>query len=107
MPGREERAGETFRKMLVRYNPVGDRALKRRQAGRLTPLSAAPAERGRSRFQDRREVVGLPVAAEPLELDWPGRHQELEHESGASRCWTSTGAGWPRSRTGDPRCASP
>jgi myo-inositol catabolism protein IolC len=40
----------TFCKVLVRYNPAGDRALNRRQASRLKRLSDVLAARGRSRF---------------------------------------------------------
>src|SRR5262252_10335623 len=40
----------TFCKVLVRYNPEGDRALNQRQAGRLKRLSDYLAARGRSRL---------------------------------------------------------
>jgi myo-inositol catabolism protein IolC len=40
----------TFGKVLVRYNPDGDRALNRRQVARLKRLSDFLAVRGRSRF---------------------------------------------------------
>src|SRR5215471_20629939 len=39
-----------FGKVLVRYNPDGDRALNKRQAARLKRLSDFLAARGRSRF---------------------------------------------------------
>jgi myo-inositol catabolism protein IolC len=40
----------TFGKVLVRYNPDGDRVLNKRQAARLKRLSDFLAARGRSRF---------------------------------------------------------
>ena len=40
----------TFGKVLVRYNPDGDRALNKRQAARLKRLSDFLAARNRSRF---------------------------------------------------------
>lgn len=40
----------TFCKVLVRYNPTGDRALNRRQAARLKRLSDVLAAQDRSRF---------------------------------------------------------
>jgi len=54
----------TFSKVLVRYNPEGDRALNRRQAARLARLSAYLAERGRSRF-----MFELLVPAEKTQLE--------------------------------------
>ncbi len=54
----------TFCKVLVRYNPAGDRALNRRQAGRLRRLSDFLAARGRSRF-----MFELLVPAEPAQLE--------------------------------------
>ncbi|HEX7215307.1 MAG TPA: DUF2090 domain-containing protein [Methylomirabilota bacterium] len=54
----------TFCKALVRYNPAGDRALNRRQAGRLKRLSDFLAARDRSRF-----MFELLVPAEPVQLE--------------------------------------
>src|SRR5262249_27306105 len=54
----------TFCKVLVRYNPEGDRALNRRQAERLRRLSNHLAAAGRSRF-----MFELLVPAEPAQLD--------------------------------------
>jgi 5-dehydro-2-deoxygluconokinase len=54
----------TFCKVLVRYNPAGDRALNRRQAGRLKRLSDFLAARDRSRF-----MFELLVPAEPIQLE--------------------------------------
>jgi myo-inositol catabolism protein IolC len=54
----------TFSKVLVRYNPEGDRALNRRQATRLARLSAYLADRGRSRF-----MFELLVPAEKTQLE--------------------------------------
>jgi 5-dehydro-2-deoxygluconokinase len=54
----------TFCKVLVRYNPAGDRALNRRQAGRLKRLSDFLAARDRSRF-----MFELLVPAEPVQLE--------------------------------------
>jgi myo-inositol catabolism protein IolC len=54
----------TFCKVLVRYNPEGDRALNRRQAARLERLSDFLAARGRSRF-----MFELLVPAEKAQLD--------------------------------------
>ncbi len=54
----------TFCKVLVRYNPEGDRALNRRQAERLKRLSDFLAGAGRSRF-----MFELLVPAEPAQLD--------------------------------------
>jgi myo-inositol catabolism protein IolC len=45
-----EKFDPTFCKVLVRYNPGGDRALNKRQAARLKRLSEFLAARGRSRF---------------------------------------------------------
>ena len=71
MPGREERAGGKFRKLLVRYNPAVVRELNRRQAGRLKRLSAVLAERGRSRF-----MFALLVPAEPAQLERFGSNRK-------------------------------
>lgn len=54
----------TFSKVLVRYNPEGDRALNQRQAARLARLSAYLADRGRSRF-----MFELLVPAEKTQLE--------------------------------------
>jgi myo-inositol catabolism protein IolC len=53
-----------FCKVLVRYNPRGDRALNKRQAARLRRLSDYLANRGRSRF-----LFELLVPAEKAQLD--------------------------------------
>jgi myo-inositol catabolism protein IolC len=53
----------TFCKVLVRYNPEGDRALNKRQAARLKRLSDFLAARGRSRF-----MFELLVPAEKVQL---------------------------------------
>lgn len=54
----------TFCKVLVRYNPAGDRPLNRRQAGRLKRLSDFLNARGQSRF-----MFELLVPAEPEQLE--------------------------------------
>lgn len=54
----------TFCKVLVRYNPEGDRALNQRQAGRLKRLSDWLAAQGRSRF-----MFELLVPPEKAQLD--------------------------------------
>jgi 5-dehydro-2-deoxygluconokinase len=54
----------TFCKVLVRYNPEGDRALNQRQAVRLKRLSDFLAGAGRSRF-----MFELLVPAEQTQLD--------------------------------------
>src|ERR1700740_1641657 len=54
----------TFCKVLVRYNPEGDRALNKRTAARLKRLSDFLAARGRSRF-----MFELLVPAEKIQLD--------------------------------------
>jgi 5-dehydro-2-deoxygluconokinase len=54
----------TFCKVLVRYNPEGDRAMNREQAARLKRLSEFLAERKRSRF-----MFELLVPAEKAQLD--------------------------------------
>jgi myo-inositol catabolism protein IolC len=54
----------TFCKVLVRYNPQGDRALNQRQAGRLKRLSDYLAARDRSRF-----MFELLVPPEKAQLD--------------------------------------
>ena len=59
-----ERVHPTFCKVLVRYNPEGDRAMNRRQAGRLHQLSDYLARSERSRF-----MFELLVPAEKAQLD--------------------------------------
>jgi myo-inositol catabolism protein IolC len=54
----------TFCKVLVRYNPEGDRALNQRQAARLKRLSDFLAAKDRSRF-----MFELLVPAEKAQLD--------------------------------------
>lgn len=54
----------TFCKVLVRYNPRGDRALNERQAARLKRLSEFLAAKGRSRF-----MFELLVPAEKTQLE--------------------------------------
>jgi 5-dehydro-2-deoxygluconokinase len=54
----------TLCKVLVRYNPEGDRALNQRQARRLKRLSETLASRGRSRF-----MFELLVPPEKAQLD--------------------------------------
>lgn len=54
----------TFSKVLVRYNPEGDRALNQRQAARLKRLSDFLAAENRSRF-----MFELLVPAEKAQLD--------------------------------------
>jgi myo-inositol catabolism protein IolC len=54
----------SFCKVLVRYNPEGDRVLNQRQAGRLRRLSDYLAEKGESRF-----MFELLVPAEKAQLD--------------------------------------
>jgi len=54
----------TFCKVLVRYNPQGDRALNRRQVARLKCLSTFLAKRNRSRL-----MFELLVPAEKAQLD--------------------------------------
>jgi myo-inositol catabolism protein IolC len=57
----------TFCKVLVRYNPGGDRVLNRRQAARLRQLSEYLQNAGRSRF-----MFELLVPAEQAQLDQLG-----------------------------------
>jgi myo-inositol catabolism protein IolC len=54
----------TFCKVLVRYNPQGDRALNQRQAARLKRLSDYLADKNRSRF-----MFELLVPPEKTQLD--------------------------------------
>ena len=59
-----EAVDPTFCKVLVRYNPEGDRALNQRQAARLKRLSDFLAAANRSRF-----MFELLVPAEKAQLD--------------------------------------
>jgi myo-inositol catabolism protein IolC len=59
-----ETLGPTFCKVLVRYNPEGDRALNQRQAARLKRLSDFLAAESRSRF-----MFELLVPPEQAQLD--------------------------------------
>ena len=59
-----EAVDPTFCKVLVRYNPQGDRTLNKRQAARLKRLSDFLAARGRSRF-----MFELLVPPEKTQLD--------------------------------------
>src|SRR5208282_5592224 len=59
----------TFSKVLVRYNPDGDRELNRRQAGRLARLSGWLHDR------DRRFLFELLVPATPGQLNQAGGDQ--------------------------------
>lgn len=54
----------TFSKVLVRYNPEGDRAMNQAQAARLRRLSDYLADKRESRF-----LFELLVPAEPAQLD--------------------------------------
>src|SRR6516164_8278539 len=56
----------TFCKVLVRYNPDGDRALNKRQAARLKCLSDFLAARGRSRFMFELLVPPVKVQLDKL-----------------------------------------
>src|SRR5207245_1950874 len=56
----------TFTKVLVRYNPEGDREMNTRQLGRLSILSNWLHERG------RRFLFELLVPAEPSQLEQVG-----------------------------------
>jgi myo-inositol catabolism protein IolC len=66
----------TFCKVLVRYNPGGDRALNERQAARLKRLSEFLAGRGRSRFMfellvppEKKQLDRLKANRESYDLD--------------------------------------
>jgi myo-inositol catabolism protein IolC len=59
-----ESIGPTFSKVLVRYNPDGDRALNEAQSARLRRVSDYLAARGASRF-----LFELLVPAETAQLD--------------------------------------
>jgi len=67
----------TFSKVLVRYNPEGDRILNRRQSGRLRRLSEyLHSHRSRSRF-----MFELLVPAEKAQLDLlKGDQKAYDHE---------------------------
>ena len=65
-----------FCKVLVRYNPDGDRALNRRQAARLKRLSDYLTETGRSRFMF--ELLVPPEAAQLERLGDDKRAYDLE-----------------------------
>jgi 5-dehydro-2-deoxygluconokinase len=67
----------TFSKVLVRYNPEGDRALNQRQAARLARLSDYLAERGRSRFMFELLVPAEKTQLEQLEGDKNAYDREL------------------------------
>src|SRR5262245_37105673 len=62
-PRHIEAFNPTFCKVLVRYNPEGEKALNRRQAARLKRLSDYLHGKGRSRF-----MFELLVPAEPAQL---------------------------------------
>jgi myo-inositol catabolism protein IolC len=66
----------TFCKVLVRYNPEGDRALNRRQAARLIRLSDFLAARSRSRFMF--ELLVPPEKAQLNELNGNQKAYDLE-----------------------------
>jgi 5-dehydro-2-deoxygluconokinase len=59
-----EKFDPTFCKVLVRYNPSGDRTLNKRQAARLKRLSDFLSARGRSRF-----MFELLVPPEKMQID--------------------------------------
>jgi 5-dehydro-2-deoxygluconokinase len=61
----------TFCKVLVRYNPEGDAAMNRRQAGRLKRLSDSLRSVGRSRF-----MFELLVPATPAQLEQFGGNKK-------------------------------
>jgi myo-inositol catabolism protein IolC len=66
----------TFCKVLVRYNPRGDRALNQRQRARLKRLSDFLADKGRSRF-----LFELLVPAQKAQLDrLKGDKAAYDHE---------------------------
>jgi myo-inositol catabolism protein IolC len=66
----------TFCKVLVRYNPGGDRALNRRQAARLKRLSDHLAAQGQSRFMF--ELLVPPQKAQLEQLKGDKRTYDLE-----------------------------
>lgn len=71
-----ERFDPTFCKVLVRYNPAGERALNRRQAGRLKRLSDHLAANGRSRFMF--ELLVPPLEAQLERVRGDKRVYDLE-----------------------------
>lgn len=71
-----ERFDPTFCKILVRYNPAGQRALNRRQAGRLKRLSDHLAANGRSRFMF--ELLVPPLEAQLERVRGDKRLYDLE-----------------------------
>jgi len=70
----------TFCKVLVRYNPEGDRALNQRQAGRLKRLSDYLAARSRSRFMF--ELLVPPERAQLDRLEGDKKAYDLELRPG-------------------------
>jgi myo-inositol catabolism protein IolC len=66
----------TFCKVLVRYNPEGDRALNRRQAARLQRLSDFLAAKNRSRFMF--ELLVPPEKAQLDKLEGDRKAYDLE-----------------------------
>jgi myo-inositol catabolism protein IolC len=71
-----EKFDPTFCKVLVRYNPEGDRAMNRQQAARLKRLSEFLEARDRSRF-----MFELLVPPEKMQLDWlKGNRQAFDLE---------------------------
>jgi len=71
-----EKIDPTFCKVLVRYNPRGDRALNKRQSARLRRLSDFLASRGRSRF-----LFEMLVPPEKTQLDQlNGDKKAYDHE---------------------------
>ena len=71
-----ERFDPTFCKVLVRYNPAGERALNRRQAARLKRLSDHLAANGRSRFMF--ELLVPPLEAQLERVRGDKRVYDLE-----------------------------
>jgi myo-inositol catabolism protein IolC len=67
----------TFSKVLVRYNPEGDRALNERQAARLSQLSRYLAGRKRSRFMFELLVPAEKAQLEQLKGDKKAYDREL------------------------------
>ena len=67
----------TFSKVLVRYNPEGDRALNRRQAARLARLSGYLADRNRGRFMFELLVPPEKAQLERLKGDKQAYDREL------------------------------
>jgi myo-inositol catabolism protein IolC len=67
----------TFCKVLVRYNPEGDRALNQRQAAKLKRLSDFLASRNRSRFMFELLVPGEKAQLDKLKGDQKAYDLEL------------------------------